>query len=175
VPAKEDDQMMLEQEEDDDPSNLSFNNGDDDLFGFDLLSSMLDGTNGDERHSPKSPTPNIDDTTPTMMCRDEDPHPRTAEEDVEFTNIEVATLGLMQLCDAFGAHHGFFDDLLTLLHGFCKKKVDITKAKGCVKFVKAMQTKVKCSRPMSRKVGGCDVIYFPFFDLLQDILKHCVL
>jgi hypothetical protein len=72
VPVKEDDQMMLEQEEDDDPSNLSFDDGDDevddDLFGFDLLPSMLDGTNGDKQHSPESPTPNIDDTTPTMMC-----------------------------------------------------------------------------------------------------------
>jgi hypothetical protein len=72
VPAKEDDQMMSEQEEDDDPSYLSFDDGDDevddDLFGFDLLSSMLDGTYGDEQHSPESPTPNIDDTTSTMMC-----------------------------------------------------------------------------------------------------------
>jgi hypothetical protein len=78
----------------------------------------------------------------------------------------------MQLCDTSGARCGFFDDLLTHIHCFHKKKVDITKAKG--KFVKAMQTKVKCSRPMSRKVGGRDVIYFLFFDSLQDILRSTV-
>jgi hypothetical protein len=56
----------------------------------------------------------------------------------------------MQLCNDSGAHRGFFDDLLTLLYPFHKKKVDITKAKGHALFLAAMQAKVKCSKPMSK-------------------------
>ena len=37
-----------------------------------------------------------------------------------------------------------------------------------------MQAKVKCPKPMSKKVGGRDVIYFPFFDSLQDLLRSTV-
>ncbi len=34
-----------------------------------------------------------------------------------------------------------------------------------------MDLKVKCLKPVSKKVEGCDVIYFPFFDSLQDLLR----
>jgi hypothetical protein len=81
----------------------------------------------------------------------------------------------MRLCnDSGGARHGFFDDLLMLLHRFHKRKVDITKAKGHALFLATMQAKVKCPKPMSKKVGGRDVIYFPFFDSLQDLLRSTV-
>jgi hypothetical protein len=33
-----------------------------------------------------------------------------------------------------------------------------------------MESKVKCPKPVSKKVEGHDVIYFPFFDSLQDLL-----
>jgi hypothetical protein len=33
-----------------------------------------------------------------------------------------------------------------------------------------MESKVKCPKPVSKKVEGRDVIYFPFFDSLQDLL-----
>jgi hypothetical protein len=51
------------------------------------------------------------------------------------------------------------------------KKVDITKAKGHVSFMAVMESKVKCPKPRSKKVGGCDVIYFPFFDSLKNLLR----
>jgi hypothetical protein len=38
-------------------------------------------------------------------------------------------------------------------------------------FLAVMQAKVKCPMPMSKKVGGRDVIYFPFFNSLQDLLR----
>jgi hypothetical protein len=82
----------------------------------------------------------------------------------------VAELDLLMLCDASGARCRFFDDLLTLLHRFHKKRIDITKAKGRASFMATMELKVKCPKPFSKKVEGRDVIYFPFFDSLQDLL-----
>jgi hypothetical protein len=106
-----------------------------------------------------------------MMYQDEEEKPPTAEDDIEFTNLEVAELELLMLCDASGARRRFFNDLLTLLRRFHKKRIDITKAKGRTSFMATMESKVKCLKPMSKKVEGRDVIYFPFFDSLQDLLR----
>jgi hypothetical protein len=70
-----------------------------------------------------------------MMYQDKEEKPPTAEDDIEFANLEVAELELLMLCDASGAHRRFCDDLLTLLHRFHKKRIDITKAKGCASFM----------------------------------------
>jgi hypothetical protein len=75
------------------------------------------------------------------------------------------------LCNDSGAHHGLFDDILTFLRGCGKKRIDITKAKGRASFMVVMDSKVKCWKPRSKMVGGHDdVIYFPFFDSLKDLL-----
>jgi hypothetical protein len=50
-----------------------------------------------------------------------------------------------------------------------QERIDITKAKGCASFMATMESKVKCLKPFSKKVKGRDVIYFPFFDSLQDL------
>jgi hypothetical protein len=42
---------------------------------------------------------------------------------------EKAMLELLVLCDSFGAHHGFYDDLLMLLRQHVKKGFIISKAK----------------------------------------------
>jgi hypothetical protein len=34
-----------------------------------------------------------------------------------------------------------------------------------------MESKVKCPKPVSKKVEGRDVMHFPFFDSLQDLLR----
>jgi hypothetical protein len=52
--------------------------------------------------------------------------------------------------------------------------VDITKAKGHALFLVSMQAKVKCLKPMSKKGRLEVIIYFPFFDLLQDLLRSTV-
>jgi hypothetical protein len=38
-----------------------------------------------------------------------------------------------------------------------------------------MESKVKCPKPVSKKVEGRDVIYFPFFNSLQDLLRSSAL
>jgi hypothetical protein len=164
------DDDSMSSEEDGDPNNLSF---DDDIFGLDLMSSA-EGMN-DDRQSLKTTTvhlsgSDVDVMPPTRIYQHEDQNPPTTEdEDIKFSDLDVAALGLMQLCDDSGARHRFFDDLLTLLHQFHKKRIDITKAKGRTSFLAVMQSKAKCPMPMSKKVGGCDVIYFPFFNSLQDL------
>jgi hypothetical protein len=41
----------------------------------------------------------------------------------------MAMLDLLVLCDSFGARHGFYDDLLTLLRWHLKKGFIVSKAK----------------------------------------------
>jgi len=104
-------------------------------------------------------------TTDNDMEGDSKQHP-TVEDDIKLTDLEVATLHLLMKCDESGARRGFFDELLTFLHRIVKKGVDITKAKGRKTFIKAMEKKVKTPKPKSKKVGNCDVIYFPFLPSL---------
>jgi hypothetical protein len=67
-----------------------------------------------------------------------------------------------------------YDNILAFLCWLVKKKVDITKAKGQASFIATMQTKVKCPRPASKKVGGQDVVYFLFVDWVRDLLRSNV-
>jgi hypothetical protein len=110
----------------------------------------------------------------TATCADEEEYPPTAEENVEFTDLDVASLCLLQLCDNSGTHCGLYNNILAFLHRLVKKKVDITKAKGRASFIATMQAKVKCPRPASKKVRGQDVVYFPFINLVRDLLRSNV-
>ena len=159
----------MSSEDDDDQNDFIF----DDMFG---LEATDDGTtdNGQslETTSASRHGANVDSNPQVMMYyQDEEEQPPTAEDDIESTNLEVAELELLMLCDISGTHRQFFDDLLTLLHQFHKKRIDITKAKGHALFMTTMESKVKCPKPFSKKVEGRDVIYVPFFDSLQDLLR----
>jgi hypothetical protein len=162
----------MSSEDDCDQNNFTF----DDIFG---LERTDDGTTDGGQSLETTPPDSchgaddvIDGTPQTMMYQDEEEKPPTAKDDVEFTNLEVAELEFLVLCDSSGARRGFFDDALTFFLRRCSRKgIDITKAKGCASFMVAMQSKVKCPKPVSKKVAGRDVIYFPFFDSLQDLLR----
>jgi hypothetical protein len=162
----DDDSLFLVQE--DDGSN---NIGLDDILGTDLFSfdNGALGVNGtsddDDAQSREAPADQLDiEDAPTAMCADKEEYPPTAEENVEFTDLDMASLCLLQLCNNSGAHRGLYDNILAFLHRLVKKKVDITKAKGRASFIATMQAKVKCPRPASKKVGGQDVVYLPFID-----------
>ncbi len=163
----------MSSDEEDDPNNLSFDENN--LFGFDLMLSKEEGMNDNQESVETAPAGlaanDMGETPQAMIYQDEDKTPPTAEDDVEFSDLEVAGLGLLCLCNNSGTSRQFFNDLLTLLRRFSKKGIDITKAKGHASFLAIMQSKVKCPKPASKKVDGCDVIYFPFFDSLQDLLR----
>jgi hypothetical protein len=158
----------MSSDDDDDQNDFIF----DDMFG---LEATDDGPTDDGQSlkttSASRQGANVNGNPQVMMYQDEEEQPPTAEDDIEFTNLEVAELELLMLCDASGARRQFFDDLLTLLRRFHKKRIDITKAKGHASFMATMESKVKCPKPFSKKVEGRDVIYFPFFDSLQDLLR----
>jgi hypothetical protein len=83
--------------EDDDQNDFIF----DDIFG---LEAMDDGTT-DDRQSLKTTSAsrhgaNVDGNPQVMMYQDEEEKPPTAEDDIEFTNLEVAELELLMLCDS---------------------------------------------------------------------------
>lgn len=111
----------MSSEDDCDQYNFTF----DDIFGLEMM-SLVDGTTDDQQSLETTPASchhaNVDGTPPTMMYHNEEENPPTAEDDIEFTDLEVATLGLLKLCEDSGAHHRFFDDLLTLLDWFCGKR-----------------------------------------------------
>jgi len=108
--------------------------------------------------------------TTTSLYGDSEEHP-TVEEDVDLSDLEKASLDLILLCDDSGARRGFYNDLLAFLRRLRKKRVDITQAKGRETFVKVLEEKVKSPKPRSKKVGGRDVIYFPFLESLRDLLR----
>jgi hypothetical protein len=161
----------MSSEDDCDQYNFTF----DDIFGLEMTDDgttdggqSLEMAPPDSRHGADDV---IDGTPRTMMYQDEEEKPPTAKDDVEFTDLEVAELEFLVLCDGSGALCGFFDDALTFLRQCSRKGIDITKAKGHALFVATVQLKVKCLKPVSKKVAGHDVIYFPFFDSLQDLLR----
>jgi hypothetical protein len=122
----------MSSEDDDDQNDFIL----DDIFG---LEATDDGTIDDgrplETTSASHHGTNINSNPQVIMYQDKEEKPPTAEDDIEFANLEVAELELLMLCDASGAHRQFCDDLLTLLHWFHKKMIDITKAKGCASFM----------------------------------------
>jgi hypothetical protein len=174
----DDDSLFLVQE--DDHSN---NVGLDDLLGTDLFSFDDDAlgvnrtSNDDDAQSREAPADQLGadvKDAPTTTCTDEEEYPPTGEENVKFTDLDVASLCLLQLCNNSGTHRGLYNNILAFLHWLVKKKVDITKAKGRASFIATMQAKVKCPRPASKKVRGRDIVYFPFIDLVQDLLRSNV-
>jgi hypothetical protein len=125
------------------------------LLNFDNDALGVDGTSDDDdAQSREAPADqlgtDVEDAT-TATCADEEESPPTAEENVEFTDLDVASLCLLQLCDNSGAHHGLYDNILAFLHWPVKKKADITKAKGRASFIANMQAKVKCPTPASKR------------------------
>jgi hypothetical protein len=105
VLARED---SMSSEDDDDQNDFIF----DDMFG---LEATDDGTTDDGQSlkttSASCQGTNINGNPQVMMYQDEEEQPPTAEDDIEFTNLEVAELELLMLCDASGARRRFFDDL----------------------------------------------------------------
>jgi hypothetical protein len=138
-----DDSLFLVQE--DDSSN---NVGLDDILGTDLFSFDdgalgVDGTSDDDdaqsREAPADQLGADVEDALTATCTDEEEYPPTAEENVKFADLDVASLCLLQLCDNSGAHRGLYNNILAFLHQLVKKKVDITKAKGQALFIATMQ------------------------------------
>lgn len=110
------------------------------------------------------------DISSTTLYGDDERQP-VVEDDVVLTDLETATLQLLMLCDASGARRGLYDEILTLLRRFRKKKLDITKAKGREAYVKVLEKKIKTPKPKATKVGGRDVIHFSFLESLRDLLR----
>jgi hypothetical protein len=75
----------------------------DDIF---RLEATDDGTTDDGQSlkttSASCHGANVDGNPQVMMYQDEEEKPPTAEDDIEFTNLEVAELELLMLCDASG-------------------------------------------------------------------------
>jgi hypothetical protein len=177
VPA--DDDSLFSVREDDGSNNIGL----DDILGTNLLNFDndalgVDGTSDDDNaQSRESPADqlgaDVEDAL-TATCADEEESQPTAEENVKFTDLDVASPRLLQLCDNSGAHRGLYDNILAFLHQLVKKKADITKAKGRASFIATMQAKVKCPRPAFKKVGGQDVVYFAFVDSVRDLVRSNV-
>lgn len=93
----------------------------DDFFGSDILSWHDDSKEVEERcesaNESSTDSSARDNPAPTMTYDDTDESP-PVHEDVDFSDLEVATLELMSLCDRSGARRGFYDKLLTLLQQF---------------------------------------------------------
>ncbi len=83
------------------------------------------------------------------------------DDDTDLTALETASLELFTLFDDSGAHQRLYNDLLALLHRFCKQKVDITKAKACNLIVQDLKKKVDAPKVKTVIVGGLDVYTFP--------------
>ena len=66
------------------------------------------------------------------------------DDDLDLDASEMAMLDLLVLCDSSGAHHGFYDDLLTLLRRHLKKGFIVSKAKGRDSFLSNMRKHAKC-------------------------------
>jgi hypothetical protein len=150
--APADDDSLFLVREDDGSNNIGL---DDilgtDFFNFDNDALGVDGTSDDDdAQSGEAPADQLGadvEDAPTATCADEEESPPTAEENVKFTDLDLASLRLLQLCNNSGAHRGLYDNILAFLHRLVKKKADITKAKGRASFITTMQAKVKCPRP----------------------------
>jgi hypothetical protein len=101
-----------------------------DLFSFDNDALGVDGTSDDDdaqsREAPADQLGTDVEDEPTATCADEEEYPPTAEENVKFTDLDVASLCLLQLCNNSGTNRRLYDNILAFLHRLVKKKVDIT-------------------------------------------------
>jgi hypothetical protein len=91
-------------------------------------------------------------------------------DDLHLDASEMAMLELLVLCDSSGAHRGFYDDLLTLLSQHVKKGFIISKAKGQDSFLSDVRKKVPTPQPRTTIVSGCEIVHFPFLEMLCDLL-----
>jgi hypothetical protein len=107
VPA--DDDFLFLVREDDGSNNIGL---DDilgtDVFNFDNDALGVNGTsNNNNAQSREAPADQLGadiEDAPIAMCADEEESPPTAEENVEFTDLDVASLHLLQLCNNSGTH-----------------------------------------------------------------------
>ena len=153
-----------EEEEDDDDFISDFVSWDDDSLqevsrerADELSADLADG----------------DGIPPTATYDDTDELP-TVQQDVDFSELEIATLELLSLCDRSGARRGFYDELLTLLRRFRRDKIDISRAKGRNSFVGIVSKKVKAPKAKTTVIQGRKVVYFPFFHCFRDLLRSSV-
>jgi hypothetical protein len=82
----------------------------------------------------------------------------------------MAMLELLVLCESSGVRHGFYDDLLTLLRWHVKKGFIISKAKGWDPFLSNVRKKVPTPQPRTTIVSVCEIVHFPFLEMLHDLL-----
>jgi hypothetical protein len=178
--APADDDSLVLVREDDGSNNIGL---DDilgtDLFNFDNDALGVDGTSDDnDAQSREAPADQLGadvEDAPTATCADEEESPPTAEENVKFTDLDMASLHLLQLCDNSSAHHRLYDNILAFLHQLVKKKADITKAKGRASFIATMQAKVKCQhRPSTSNSANREDNIFPVSNVVfsLDLLEH---
>jgi hypothetical protein len=92
------------------------------------------------------------------------------DDDLDLDASEMAMLDLLVLCDSSGAHRGFYDDLLTLLRQHLKKGLNVSKAKGRDSFLSDMRKRVPTPQPMTTIMSGCEIVHFPFLEMLRDLL-----
>jgi len=114
-----------------------------------------------------------DGSTPShATCPEDDPeeHP-SFDDELQLSNLEMAMLDLLILCDSSGARRGFYDELLTLLQRFTKKGLVIAKAKGRSAFLADMRKKLLTPQPRTTIVEGREVVHFSFLEMLQDLLE----
>jgi hypothetical protein len=95
----------------------------------------------------------------------------TMDKKVHLSPLETALIELLSLCDSAGARHGFYDEILALLCHLRKNGVDITKGKRQDMLVSEMRKKVNMPNPLATRVASRTVIYFPFIDMLRDLLR----
>jgi hypothetical protein len=148
---------------------------DDDFFGVDLFdteeeASGLQGLGPDEG-MPEFLSPTCHHQGQRAQTYKEmDKSPPVHDAGIEWSALELASLELLSLCDNSGARCGFYDELLTLLRWFQKKRINITKAKGCECLLKMIGLKVSAPAAKVTMVGDCPIVYFPFLDSLRDLL-----
>jgi hypothetical protein len=105
-----------------------------DLFSFDDGALGVDGTSDDDdAQSREAPTDQLGadvEDAPTATCADEEEYPPIAEENVKFTDLDVASLCLLQLCNNSGAHRGLHDNILAFLRQLVKKRLTSQKQRA---------------------------------------------
>jgi hypothetical protein len=148
---------------------------DDDFFGVDLFET------GDEAFGLEGLVP--DEGTPEFSSRtrhhqgqraqtyeEMDKPPPFQDAGIEWSALELASLELLSLCNDSGARRGFYDELLTLLRRFQKKRINVSKAKGCEHLLKTIGLKVSAPTAKVTMVRDRPIVYFPFLDSLRDLL-----
>ena len=126
---------------------------------------------------PATVPPTSDDPPAAVTLRGDDqgeelpPTSSSADPSKDLTDLELASLELLTLCDDSGARRGLYNELLSLLRRFREEQVDITKAKSRDLLVRDLGKKVNAPKSKSVAVGGRNVLHFPFIESLRDLLR----